>query len=524
MDYSPLLMSFIALLIVFTCVNQAIKKEKFNKTLFFFCFFVLISTLIISYLKYANIFDGNDLFNYIYLFYLGMNPLFFTVLIYFDMKQSLIKNNHHEMFMKTLKESQHNIYYAIDKKERIIDISLGLCEELNIDKKDALGKKLTLIVNQSIRIVELNQNPMNNKQFESYFQDYKKLIKKDDIQKMELKISNYKGEESLFHLTYQPIFIFGKYRGYTAIGEKKSNWELLEVEKSLKDTQENLESVSQKFISILEVTSEGLFEMDLDTKTIWASDELVKFLNLPDNTCDLLEFRTLMNESDRSKYLAKIGELTKTNPYYQFSYRIFNGKEYQWFKESGKRIFDSYSSSIIMGVINPIANKHFQSSNIDVLDTLTGFNEMIVFMKDLFLKGKYFQLMLFDLVNLKHINETHDRAVGNMIMGEYIKKIKQNFVTESGNLFRITGTIFALILTNTGKISVLEKGVKNQKDYLNYAMSYGSLSVTLEVFAGIASSGTDAKDQDEIYACAQKALKLSKHEKFDLQTLYYKDL
>ena len=39
MDYSPLLMSFIALLIVFTCVNQAIKKEKFNKTLFFFCFF-----------------------------------------------------------------------------------------------------------------------------------------------------------------------------------------------------------------------------------------------------------------------------------------------------------------------------------------------------------------------------------------------------------------------------------------------------------------------------------------------------
>ena len=61
---------------------------------------------------------------------------------------------------------------------------------------------------------------MNNKQFESYFQDYKKLIKKDDIQKMELKISNYKGEESLFHLTYQPIFIFGKYRGYTAIGEK----------------------------------------------------------------------------------------------------------------------------------------------------------------------------------------------------------------------------------------------------------------------------------------------------------------
>ena len=70
-----------------------------------------------------------------------MNPLFFTVLIYFDMKQSLIKNNHHEMFMKTLKESQHNIYYAIDKKERIIDISLGLCEELNIDKKRRAWEK-----------------------------------------------------------------------------------------------------------------------------------------------------------------------------------------------------------------------------------------------------------------------------------------------------------------------------------------------------------------------------------------------
>ena len=55
-------------------------------------------------------------------------------------------------------------------------------------------------------------------------------------------------------------------------------------------------------------------------------------------------------------------------------------------------------------------------------------------------------------------------------------------------------------------------------------MTYGSLNVILEVYAGIATSGTDATEENQIYQYALKALKLSKHENFFLQALYYKDI
>ena len=50
-----------------------------------------------------------------------------------------------------------------------------------------------------------------------------------------------------------------------------------------------------------------------------------------------------------------------------------------------------------------------------------------------------FQLAIINLKNIPKINELHGRDVGNMLMGQYINRLKQTFVTESADLYRLSG-------------------------------------------------------------------------------------
>ena len=263
MDYNPYILIIISFLNIFFVITKMIKKEKIKPGLLISFIGFFLVTCMLSYMKIIKIFNGNEIFEKGYFIYNVIVLIAFLVLVITDFKYCLIKNNHQNMFLKTLKESKNNIFFAINKNNRIIDISDGMCEELNVLRKDVIGKKFTTIINQTVRIVELNQNKMNNLQFESYFKDYKKNSKENNAeQKIELKLSNYNGVEIIFHLTVQGIYLFNKYKGYTAIGEKKTDWELLEVERKYKRNKHELETVQNKFISILEVMNEGLFEID----------------------------------------------------------------------------------------------------------------------------------------------------------------------------------------------------------------------------------------------------------------------
>ena len=57
------------------------------------------------------------------------------------------------------------------------------------------------------------------------------------------------------------------------------------------------------------------------------------------------------------------------------------------------------------------------------------------------------------------------------------------------------------------KIDILQNGIKSNKTFLNLVMQYGSLSVELEVFAGIAIGGSDAHDEHKLYQACAQALK-----------------
>ena len=516
----PLVITVFTVVLV---VMQSIQNEKVLKIRMFIAFFN-IAVAVFALSIYDSIIIGHDLFEEIYVIFNFLVYTIFLLVIYATFKTSVLKANHYQLFVKSIKNSRWNAYYVVDKKERIKDMSSSLLIELHMEKEDVIGKKLFSVFNQSVRFTKLNDTEINNRKLENYYLDYRKNAKIGDQEIEELSLLNSEGDPVILHMVMQPVFVMNKYKGRICVGEKKTDFDLLAVERELNERNSELESIRHKFIATLDLSEEGLFYIDLDERTIWASDYLTKMLKLPGNLLDLTDFRRLIESEDLKKYLALLGELSMNKRQYTTSYRIMVEGRYMWFREKGIRLFEDQNSSTIMGTLKPQKTKHFQSSNIDALDNLDDKNGFMLHMHKLFKDGRYFQCMIFRLKNMPQINELHGREVGNMLMAEYIKKMKENFVSESGGIFRITGIEFAVLLTDPRKIDVLENGMASNPKFLNIDMQYGSIQAELEVFAGIAVGGSDASEEHELYQCAIQAIKIAENPRYSEQVCYYKDI
>ena len=477
----PLIMTIFTLFVI---IIQSIQNEKLLKKRFIVAFLNIAISIVVLIAHQQYIVD-NLLYEEIYSYYTIFVYVFYFIVFLSSFKTSTLKANHYQLFVKSIRESKWNAYYVVDRRERIRDISQSFLDEINFEKDEVIGQKIFNIFNKSVRFTKLNNKEINNRQLESYYGDYRKTAEVGDYEVQELVMLNYEGKEVILKLMLQPVFVFGRYRGRIVVGEKKTDFDLLGVEKSLGKKTRELESIRLKFIATLEISKEGLFYIDLDQRYIWASDTLVKTLNLVDNNLDLSDFRKLIHPEDLNNYLALLGELGVTKQQYLSKYRILLNGVYMWVEERGKRIFEDQYSATIMGTINPLKTRHFRASNIDVLDELEDQTNLLVKMTNLIKEDKYFYHILIDLVNIPKINEEHGWEVGNMMMAQYISQMRNNFVTENGSIYRITGLRFVVLVTDPHKMNLISKGSIGNPKFINLEMQYGSIKAELEVFEGI---------------------------------------
>lgn len=520
---APIYPLIITIFTLFLVVMQSIQTEKVLKYRLVLSFLNVAITIFV-FAIYESIILPNHAYTQAYIYFNFAVYGIFILVLYATFKTATLKTNHYQLFVKSIKNSRWNAYYVVDKKERIKDMSFSLLQEINMEKDEVIGKKLFSILNKSIRFTRLNDSEINNRQLEKHYIDYKNHTEQGDEQIEELSFLNYEGRPIVLHLVMQPVFVLGKYKGRICVGEKKTDFDMLAVEKELNERNNELESIRHKFIATLELSEEGLFYIDLDERTIWASDSLVEQLHLPSNLLDLTDFRRLIEAEDLKKYLSILGDLTINKRKYTSSYRMMINHQYHWFREKGIRLFEDQQTATIMGTLNPIKTKHFQASHIDELDQLHDHNDFMVHMHQLFQSNRYFQCLVFRLKNIPKINESYGRDVGNMLMAEYIKKMRQNFVTESGGIFRISGIEFAVTLTDPRKMEVLESGVKTNPAFLNLHMQYGSIQADLEVFGGIAVGGGDAQEEHQLYQAAKQALNIAESLKYKSNICFYKDI
>ena len=97
------------------------------------------------------------------------------------------------------------------------------------------------------------------------------------------------------------------------------------------------------------------------------------------------------------------------------------------YKEVGKRIFDDEHSNVILGFTKKVNTHYYERTNMTEVDSAKSIEELLVALDSLFKDHRVFQLVCINLTTLPEINNRCGRAVGNMIMNEYIKKLKNNF-------------------------------------------------------------------------------------------------
>lgn len=440
----------------------------------------------------------------------------------FSFKETIVTHQHYQSFINSINKTKFNAYYAVDSHEKIKDISSSILVELGLKKEDVIGKKIFDVFDKTIRFTKMNDCDVNNKTLREFYLDYRKKAKPNEQDKREIQFQNYKGELVILNMVEQPLFILGKYSGRMNVGEKRSASSLMNVEKELIEKNKELESIRYKFIATLELTEEGLFYVDLDEKYIWGTDAYAKTLSMSSNTISIDDFQGYMYKDDLAKYASTLQSLTPQNPRYQVTYRYKRGNEFIWIKEVGKRIFDDENANVVLGFVKIVNSNAYEKSNIPELDSIRTDIDLIQDINHLFESHRIFELAIIRLKNIPELNERYSRQVGNMMIGEYVRKLRQSFMSENSQVYRIGGLDFALTITDVRKIDMFKKMLEADGNSLNLPMEYGSIKETVKVDVGIAIANEDAVNTEDLYKAAKQALKVANN--FQKGYCFYRDI
>lgn len=516
--FALVLAVFVALLII----EESIIKVKLQKVKLLLAFFNVFF-IVLMWLFYDSQIQDTSL-ELAYSIILISEYVLFGVVISIIAFVFLQKTRNYNNFIDAFKNTTFNVYYLTDKKDRIKEISDSLLKEIGQDRKSVIGKKAFDVFDKTIRFNRINDLETTNNELRDYYKKFPKTAIINEEYKREVYFLDPNGQNVVLNLLEKPIFISGKYRGRMNVGQKKNDLSLLSIEKELISRNEMLESIQYKFIASLELTQSGIFFYDLNEDYLWGNDIFVSDLGLSSNTILSSDYYGLIHQADLLVYQDVLDKLTAQNPSYQVTYRFKVGVNYKYVTEKGKRIFDDPTTKTILGYTSVAKTSHFAVSNYKELDAAKNIDELMVDLTKMFEEHRIFEIININLTNLAEINERFSRTIGDMVLGEYIKQISENFITDSSNLYRISGCNFIFILTDTRKIDLFKKALVSDSEAMNLKMQYGSLNVHLKVNMGISQSNVDGMDAKSVVDSSKEALKLSLNPNYKYNYVYAKEV
>ena len=514
---------FLSLILLVVIILECLQKNQLIKWKLSLSS-VNVFILILSSLFYEKFILTNETLHNVFVIYVTVIFILFGLMCFAVVNNSFQKSNDYTQFIESLNNTSWNVYFVCDRKDRIKEISESLLLDLGLTKKEVIGKKAFDIFDQTIRFTHVNDNIITNKELREYYKTFSKTTKPNEEYKREIYFQNCNGKTVVLNLIEKPLYVSGKYRGRLNIGQKKTDETMVEVERELINKNKDLESIQYKFIAALELTEEGIFFNDLDENYIWGNDVLVKDLKLGSNTISYMSYKDLIYPEDQAIYTSTIRQLTPERPTYSISYRIKVGDRYEFVKEVGKRIFEDEHSNVILGFAKKIDTHYFQRTNMPEVDSAKSVEDLLVTLDTLFKDHRVFQLVCINLTTLPDINNRYGRGVGNMIMNEYIKKLKNNFMSDTSELYRASGLVFYFVITDVRKMELFKRGLSSDPAAMTLCLNYGSLRAELKVNIGIAESNVDGLNKEELIKNCNTAINATLNPNYRENYAYYKDL
>ncbi|MGM9970776.1 MAG: diguanylate cyclase domain-containing protein [Anaeroplasma sp.] len=514
-NQSPLIPLVLCTMLTFVILMQCITKHRFLKFKLLLSFLLTFITALILVFYNEIISYGDKYVSIVTYASLGIEII--TIIILFTtIDLSLSNEQVQKELTKSIDETKYFVY--LDKKDRVKKISSLLLNDLEIEENDALGNNFFDVIEMKYSLIGLNGQDALKKDIIKYYNHYEKKVSPNTINTIELTIQEDNAVINALYFTETVIFTRDKYRGRILMGEKKDEESLMGMEKELSIKSSELDLIKNRFITIINNTSDGIFFNNLTQKSLWLNDILVKRLCLNGNSINNNEFYRNIHPDDISYYQDVMNNLQSDD--YSVTYRYNTGAYYIYIKEQGHKIVCDKTVELcgIMSVIDDVRYEKTETA----LDSIGTENEMLARFKSLQASDTVFEVVYFKVTNIPEINEKYGRAIGNMMLSQYIALFKEKFIVDNF-IFRVSGLEFVAFITNYNKMETLKTYLKNDEKILHLTANYIGEKITVDVNMGLSFSNDTINPKDTI-TNAKDALRICSNPQFSSSYAFYRDV
>ena len=243
------------------------------------------------------------------------------------------------------------------------------------------------------------------------------------------------------------------------------------------------EALRERFIATMDVLKDGLVYHD-DQDRLFFTEPLMAPLKLKDAELTYEAFLNNLHPDDVNTYQEIHEKGLKSQKKYSAKFRIKVDHYYLWIEMNGLAIKIGKKPLTVMQ-FRPVDVRLFPKTDVDVLNLMDTESKADQVLMNLHQDRTPYTLIAMRLSNIPGINAKYGRDVGDMLMGEFLKKMRYHFIKEDQRLFRIQGILFLMVLTDERKAQFLITALKEDSGLLQTTMQIGGVNESVYPYFGI---------------------------------------
>lgn len=287
-----------------------------------------------------------------------------------------------------------------------------------------------------------------------------------------------------YALFFVTIVLAVQFKSKIKITQNLTDYDFFEMEKELDELKSTSELLRLRYISTIKLLNEGLLFYDDALEGWFASEQFAKITGITQSEMKLDEYAAILHPDDRGQYLSAVKKASKKTPAYDIKYRVNREGTYIWVEEHGQ-VFEYEKKPQVIASIKGIDIKLFPETLIHEIDSLPAEQQMFQYLSQLTKEPESYYLVMIQLTNIPDVNSRFGRDVGNLMIAEYVKKMRFNFAKDFNSIFRITGIQFALVIREQRKYDVMYRALQSGGELINLMINIGGIQQVVYPNLGI---------------------------------------
>lgn len=282
----------------------------------------------------------------------------------------------------------------------------------------------------------------------------------------------------------------------------------------LYENREQIKASEMRYREIFDISKEGLWVLERDGRYFLFTSDWYKRYDIDLEAPTLEAWRKLMHPDDADRVQAAIDHhiRNKTNAY-TCEFRVKNrAGDYRWVRSVGKASFgdDGKWYRMVGSHVDITERKENEAHirNLAYKDSLTDLGNRFAlqeFMEREIVQGHEGALLLIDLDNFKYINDTFGHPVGDAVLKETAKRLRE-FADNEVQIARFSGDEFLMVLCGITETIAIEQIIRDILSALKAEILVDERVINISMCIGTSVYPRDAKDMAELLRCADLAM------------------